>query len=69
LGAKDRDVERVESTKRESTRNWDAHMKEPENIRNSTIDPRKKQKKRKGGTNFSKSKQRRLRELKKKEES
>jgi hypothetical protein len=47
LGAKDRDVERVESTKSETERNWDAHMKEPEHDTDSTIDPGKKRKKQK----------------------
>jgi hypothetical protein len=44
-------------------------MKEPEHITDSTMDPGKKWKKRKGGTSFSNSKQRRRRELKKKEET
>ena len=44
-------------------------MKEPEHNTVSTIDPRKKWKERKGGLSFSNSKQRRRRELKKKEES
>ena len=67
LGAKQRHAERVESTKREAERNWDAHMKEPEHNTNYTIDPRKKRKKWKGGLNFSNSKQRRRREQKKEE--
>jgi hypothetical protein len=69
LGAKERDAERVESTKREAERNWDAHMKEPEHNTDSIIDIGKKRKKRKGGLSFSNSKQRRRRELKKKEEA
>jgi hypothetical protein len=69
LGAKEKDAERVESTKREAERNWDAHMKEPKHNTDSTIDIGKKRKKRKGGLSFSNSKQRRWRELKKKEES
>jgi hypothetical protein len=66
LEAKERDAERVESTRRETKQNWDAHMKEPEHHTDSTIDIGKKQK---GGLSFSNSKQRRRRELKKKEES
>jgi hypothetical protein len=69
LGAKERDAVRVERTKREAERNWDAHMKEPEHNTDSTIDIGKKRKKRKGGLSFSNSKQRRRRELKKKEEA
>jgi hypothetical protein len=69
LGAKERDAERVESTRREAERNGDAHMKEPDHNTYSTIDPGKKRKKRKGGLSFSNSKQRKRRELKKKEES
>ena len=69
LGAKDRDAERVESTEREAEGKWDAHMKELEHKTDSTIDPGKMRKKRKGGLNFSNSKQRKRRELKKKEES
>ena len=44
-------------------------MKEPENSQVSTVDPGRKKKKRKWGTNFSNSKHRRRRELKKKEQS
>ena len=44
-------------------------MKETEQNIDSTIDPGKKRKKRKGGLSFSNSKQRRRRELRKKEES
>jgi hypothetical protein len=38
LRAKDRDVERVESTKREAEGNWDVHMREPEQNIDSIID-------------------------------
>jgi hypothetical protein len=41
---KDRDAEKVESTKREAEGNWDAHMMEPEH---NTIDPGEKRKKQK----------------------
>jgi hypothetical protein len=58
LGVKYRGVERVESIERKSEGNGDAYMKEPEHITDSTIDPRKKQKKRKGGTSVNNSKQR-----------
>jgi hypothetical protein len=47
--------------------NKDAHMKEPKHITIFTIDPWKKRKKRKGGTSFSNSKQRRPGELGKEE--
>ena len=69
MGAKDRDAERVERTKKEAEGKWDAHMKEPEHNANSTINPGKKRKKQKGGLSFNNSKQRRRRELKKKGES
>ena len=38
--------------KRKSKGNWDAHVKEPNHITISTIDPRKKRNK-KGGMNFN----------------
>ncbi len=44
-------------------------MKETEQNIDSSIDPGKRRKKRKGGLSFSNTKQRRRRELKKKEES
>ena len=44
-------------------------MKEPRNSQVSTADPGRKRKKRKGGLSFSNSKQRRRRELWKKEQS
>ena len=44
-------------------------MKEPGNSQVSTANPGRKRKKRKGGLNFSNSKQRRRRELRKKEQS
>jgi hypothetical protein len=69
LRVNDRDAERVESTKKELEGNWDAHMKELKQNIDSTIDLGKKRKKQKGGLSFSISKQRRRRELKKKEES
>ena len=69
MGATDRDAKRVESTKREVEGNNDVHMKELEDNLDSTIDAGKKRKKRKGGLSFSNSKQRRGRELKKKEET
>ena len=49
--------------------NWDTHMKEPRYTQVSTVDPGRKRKKRKEGTKFSNSKQKRRRELRKKEQS
>jgi hypothetical protein len=46
LGAKERDVEIVERTKKEPERNWNAHMKKPEHNIDFTIDIGKKRKKR-----------------------
>ena len=44
-------------------------MKEPGNSQVSTVDPGRRRKKRKGGTSFSNSKHRRLRELRKKDQT
>ena len=58
-----------EQERKQKKGNWNAHMKEADQNTVFTIDPRKKRKKRMGGTSFSNSRQKRRREFKQKEET